>query len=313
MGQVDYNFYQQNVQRSEEGAARGPRVGFFTLKQDKDQAIVRFLVDSPADLEIIAGHRVVTENGRRLVNCVRDLRDPVEACPLCARGDRLEYRVFIRMIEYVRGENNQIIPYARVWERPATFVNTITNMLNEYGPLSESIFKITRNGAYRSTSTTYDITYCRSEVYRPELYPAEMPVFKNYTALGNVVLNYSYEQLQGLVDAGVPAATLPGANAGSTNGSRGRVPAAPAAPAVPTAPAVPATAPVAPVSAPAAAATAAPTPEYGSTVGAYPAGAERRFSVPSTGAAPAAPRSGPTPGNYPQSNGGFEAPRRRSY
>lgn len=195
MGQVDFNFYQQRVQSASTGNGGGPRVGFFALKQDKEQAIVRFLVDSPEDLEIFAGHRVMIGNSRRLVNCVREVGGPIDACPLCAAGERLEYKVFIHLIEYVKGENNEIIPRAKVWERPASYSNTISNLLNEYGPLSDCVFKVTRNGAAGVRGVTYDIAYGRPEVYRPEFYPKDLSLFEGYSALGTAVLDYDYDRL----------------------------------------------------------------------------------------------------------------------
>lgn len=290
MGQIDFNSFKQQVQSNNSGAGadRGPRVGFFALKQDKEQAIVRFLVDGPEDLEIFAGHRIAIGNGRRLVNCLREVGGPIDACPLCVAGERLEYKVFIRMIEYVKGEDGTIIPRARVWERPASYSNTISNLLEEYGPLSEHIFKITRNGAPGVRGTTYDITYGRPVVYPPELYPKDTSAFEGYSVLGTAVLNYDREKLLELAETDPGAAQSPSYTTPSPEVVTPQ--AAPRA----TVPEVAQTTP------------AGTTPATGS----YTAG---RFNVPS------APRTAPVApaqsGAYPaQTGAGVEAPRfRRTY
>lgn len=289
MGQIDFNSFKQRVQSNggSAGTDRGPRVGFFALKQDKEQAIVRFLVDSPEDLEIFAGHRIAIGNSRRLVNCLREVGGPIDACPLCAAGERLEYKVFIRMIEYVKGEDGTIIPRARVWERPASYSNTINNLLEEYGPLSEHIFKITRNGAPGVRGTTYDITYGRPAVYLPELYPKDTSGFEGYSVLGTAVLNYDREKLLEIAETAPEAVQSPSYVVPNSEGTVSQ--------ATPRA------------AVPEAVQTPSPTPAGSTPVaGSYTAG---RFSVPSAPrTAPAAPTQ---PGAYSVTGTGMEAPRRR--
>ncbi len=204
MGQIDFNSFKQRTTQNNSNTAsnsnRGPRIGYFTLKQDKDQAIVRFMIDSPDDFDIVAGHRMSINGFQRLVNCVRDVHDPVENCPLCAAGKKLEYRVYIHLIEYTRDEEGKIVATPKVWERSTAYINTLTNLLNEYGPLSDNVFKITRNGAAGATGTTYDITYCKPDVYKPELYVKNESLFNGYKAVGNAVLDYDVDKLNELVN-----------------------------------------------------------------------------------------------------------------
>ena len=212
MGQVDYNsFKQRTTQNNSNGNSnnRGPRVGYFTLRQDKDQAIVRFMIDSPDDFDIVAGHRMPINGFNRMVNCVRDVHDPVENCPLCAAGKKLEYRIYIHLIEYTRDEEGRIVSTPKVWERSTAYINTLTNLLNEYGPLSDNVFKITRNGAAGTTGTTYDITYCRPEIYKPELYVKNESLFNGYKAVGNAVLDYDVDKLNELVSGAATTETAP--------------------------------------------------------------------------------------------------------
>lgn len=188
-------------------ASNGPRVGFFSLKNDKDQAIVRFMVNSIEDVEIIAGHRTNVGGKLRFVSCLREPKEDVDKCPLCASGDKVQYRVYIKLLEYTRNDQGKIVAIPRIWERSTSYVNTINNMLNEYGPLSDNIFKITRNGAAGSTTTTYDIVYGLPTVYKPEIYPKNDNAFEGYKVLGSAVIDLDYNKMSNMVGGNVEEAT----------------------------------------------------------------------------------------------------------
>ena len=211
MAQINFNDYlatQNNTQNTAtEGKGKGSGVGFFSLKNDKDFAVVRFMHDDTDSFDIVAGHRMTVNDKLRLVNCIRSAHEPVDNCPLCRAGKGLEYRLYIHLIEYVRNDEGKMVPVPRVWERSASYVNTLTNLMKEYGPLSDNIFKITRNGEKGSKSTTYDIMYGSPKVYTQEVYPRRDDAFKNYKAVGNMVLDYDYNKLSELV--GAPATTAP--------------------------------------------------------------------------------------------------------
>lgn len=206
MAQINfYDWKQTQTQQAQNTAAKNsnnsgkPSVSFFSLKNDKDFAIVRFMHDSPDDFDIVAGHRMTVNDKLRMVNCIRDAHEPTDNCPLCRAGKNLEYRLYIHLIEYVKNENGKVIAMPRVWERSAAYVNTLTNLMNEYGPLSDNIFKIVRNGEKGSKSTTYDITYGKPDIYREEIYPKVNDAFKDYKAVGTIVLDYKYDKLEELV------------------------------------------------------------------------------------------------------------------
>ena len=142
---VDFNAFKEQMNQNNqsnfnqnEGTSQ---VRFFSLKNDKDQAIVRFMVDSEEDVEIVAGHRYNYNGRQRLINCLRGPKEGSEKCPLCESGEKVVYRAFIKLLEYTRDDSGNIVAIPKVWERPASYMNTIINLLNEYGPLSDSVFK----------------------------------------------------------------------------------------------------------------------------------------------------------------------------
>lgn len=206
MGNIDFNSFQnsfQNKPKSNSNNSDKPRVGFFSLKNDKDFAIVRFMIDKPEDFDIVAGHRMNINGYSRMVNCLRDSNDPVDKCPLCAADKKLEYKFYIHLIQYIPDETGKLIPVPKVWERSTTYVNTFNNYLNDYGPLSDCLFKVIRNGEARSRDTSYTINFLppNSPVYNPEVYEKDTTLFKGYKAIGNAVWHYSREKMEELISA----------------------------------------------------------------------------------------------------------------
>lgn len=205
MGQIDYSYFSSIPQGGNGG--NGPRVGYFSLKNDGDEAVVRIMHDSPADFDIVATHQHNIGGKFKRVNCIRDPKEPVDNCPFCAAGKPIQYRMYVHLLEYRPGEDGRIQAIPKVWERPAAYANSLKNLLTEYGPLSDLVFKVKRNGAAGSTSTTYDLIYANPAVYKPELYPKKADAFKDYRATGNAVIDKTYEELMAMLNEGpAPAA-----------------------------------------------------------------------------------------------------------
>ena len=195
MGKIDFtNYTVSNTQNS--NSQQNPNlVGFFVLKNDGDEAIVRFMHQSPADFEGYTVHNVTIGGKNRKIKCLRDsVKDPIDNCPLCKAGKPIQDRMFVHLLEYVKDEQGNIVALPRVWERPASFNKTLIDSINEYGPLEETIYKIKRNGT--GQSTTYSVMYGNPNVYRNDLYPIKEDAFKDYSALRHkLVLDKNYNEL----------------------------------------------------------------------------------------------------------------------
>ena len=89
----------EREQRQEQRQTQGPRVGFFSLRDDGDEAVVRFAYNSPDEFEVFTVHPVTIDGKFRKVNCINDLRLGVHSCPLCAAGVQLQQRFYIRLID----------------------------------------------------------------------------------------------------------------------------------------------------------------------------------------------------------------------
>lgn len=171
------------------------RVGFFSLKNDGDEAIVRIMHDSTDTFDIVTTHPVQIGNKYRRVNCIRDPRDPLDNCPLCKSGSKIQQRLYIHLIQYVKDDQGNIVPQGKVWERAASYAVTLKNLIDEYGPLSNCIFKIRRNGEAGSMQTTYSILYGNPQVYRNDIYPTDPSIFEGYSAVGTAVMDKNFDEL----------------------------------------------------------------------------------------------------------------------
>lgn len=192
MAQVSFETAQKMEDNRPQG---GSSFNFFALKNDGDEAIVRIMHNDTSSFDIYSCHSVKVGSRYRKVNCIRGPEDSIQACPLCASGNSLSNRIFIHMIQYTVDQQGQLNAQPVIWERSMQYASRLKSMLDEYGPLSECLFKIKRNGAAQSMDTTYDIFFCSPKTYPNESYPAIPDAFKDVKLLGGVVLDKSFEEL----------------------------------------------------------------------------------------------------------------------
>lgn len=199
MAKVDFNNMQDDSAYSTSNNA-GNDVGFFTLRNDNDEAIVRFMCDSTDDFEILTVHDIKVGDKYRKINCIRDFRDPVENCPLCASGTKINQRFFIKMIQYDKATDSAgnviITPKAMIWERSTSYAKTLKSYLDNYGPLSDVICKIIRHGKAGDMQTTYEIVpNLNKMIYKDEIYVKDPSLFGDFQAFGTIVMDRSYDEI----------------------------------------------------------------------------------------------------------------------
>ena len=198
MANFNYSTYtQQSSQQSKEY-----KVSFFSLKNDGDEAIVRFDYDSPDEFNLCTVHSVKIGNFYRRVSCLRNPLQPVDDCPFCKVGSQLYTKFYVKLIEYVQDENGKYVPKAKIWERPASFAKTLAGYLNDYGSLKDVLFKVSRVGASGSLKTTYEVRACLSKVYKDEFYPKDFSAFDDYVLDGHAYLVKTAEEMQEFLDTG---------------------------------------------------------------------------------------------------------------
>jgi len=166
------------------------------LDKDGDQVVVRFPYTSPQDLLFESVHKVVgVFPGDKFGKSVRCTGD--DKCPLCnSENEAIRKRktmFYAKMIVYKPTATGADL-CATVWERPAAFADSeLKNLMQEYGDLSDYLFKITRSG--KGTDTRYTIipVNMNSPVYSQEVYKT-----KDLSCLENIdatkILSKSIEQ-----------------------------------------------------------------------------------------------------------------------
>jgi len=180
----------------------GNSVGFFTLRDDGDEAVVRFMHDNTSTFDIVACHSINIDGKYRKVNCIRDPREPLDRCPFCNNGIKIENRFFIHLIQYDKDQNGNIVASAKIWERSLAYAKQLANLIQEYGPLSDCIFKVRRDGAKGSMDTKYQIMFASPQVYRPDLYPKRPELFENYKTIGGIVMDRTFEEMSEFLSTG---------------------------------------------------------------------------------------------------------------
>ena len=185
-------------------------VKFFSLKNG-EEAIVRILIDSGDDFDIRTVHRVEMDGfpyGRN-INCLNDSNNP-ESCPLCKRGDKLQQKLYIRMIKYSVENDGTVTPVPVVWERSrydkAFGTQALITYMNTYGALSDIICRISRSGDGLNTIYTptfgLNIMPNTKNFYTDERYVKDTTLFGDYDVLGVSILDKNFEELTQFVNTG---------------------------------------------------------------------------------------------------------------
>ncbi len=161
--------------------------GFFSLKQDKDTALIRFLYDTINDIEGLSVHQIEVNGTKRYVNCLRNYNDPIDKCPLCAAKFKVMAKLFILLYDT---EEQEI----KVWDRGKTFFSKMASLCKHYKPLSGTVFEVERNGKKGDQKTQYELYEDESDGLTVEEFKKQMKL-EFPEILGGIVLDKTYDEL----------------------------------------------------------------------------------------------------------------------
>ena len=205
MAQVTFDV--ANEMESARQQSSGNSFDFFTLRNDGDEAIVRFRYQNTSQFKIFTVHDVeLVNNGRksrRKVNCLREPRDQIDMCPLCKAGVNSRNTFLIEMIQYITDpQTGAVTVKPVVWERSMSYANRLKSLIDEYGPLDDCIFKIKRCGAAGSMDTTYEIFYGNPKMYPDNVFVKDFSSFESVNFLGSVILSKNYDEMTTYLNTG---------------------------------------------------------------------------------------------------------------
>jgi hypothetical protein len=211
MSNFNYSQYQDTIARAQASSTnQAVKVGFFKLKNDKDEALIRINVSTMDDLQFATVHQLGAAQKWMKIGCLNPVGSYSDNCPLCSRvaaGDtsigKASKKVYVQMlVSYKDPVTNQFsaaIPV--IWERPAGFSREIANLLRDYGNLKERVFKVTRNGAAGSMQTTYSISYI--PLYdKPEAVSTDFSPFTNFNIAKHSYWEKSVEDINTFLTTG---------------------------------------------------------------------------------------------------------------
>ena len=162
--------------------------GFFKLANDRDKATVRFLYRDIEDVEGTSVHRVEVgrdSNGKpikRYVDCLRDYSQPVDDCPFCREGYKVEAKLFIPIF-------NETENQMQIWDRGKKMFQKMSSLCSRYPNLVSHTFEIERNGKAGEQTTTY-------EIYETGQDDTQLDDFEDIPGTGSLVLEKSADDME---------------------------------------------------------------------------------------------------------------------
>lgn len=175
----------------------GGGANYFSLKNDKDKAVVHLLGNDMNDFPGYAVHEVEIGGKKRYVNCLREAGAPVSDCPFCAEGrnrpelSKVWAKLFIPLYNCDTDE-------VQIWERGKTFFRDLASYCSHNPNVSEVMTEIERRGAKGDTQTSYGLYALReTDNFDIENIRDEIPEI-----LGNVVLDKTREEMEDYLRTG---------------------------------------------------------------------------------------------------------------
>lgn len=118
---------------------------FFLLRNDGDFADVVFLYKSFDDVLVADAHYVKSNDYTGYIHCCG------AGCPACAKGLRVQNKLFIPLYNISAGE-------IQFFDRSIRFQNQLeSEVFSKFANPSDYVFRIIRHGAAGSFETTYEI------------------------------------------------------------------------------------------------------------------------------------------------------------
>lgn len=154
--------------------------GFFSLKNDGDHAVVRFMYEGGLPFYVV--HKIELSGKTRYINCLSGLENDHTKCPLCMAKYTQFRRFFVHIYEESKGA-------VMIWDRGIQDGRKIAGYCNRYAPIVSTPFEITREGRPGDPRTTYDMMALQKDNTTLDALPMTEPI------LGGLVLDKSAQDI----------------------------------------------------------------------------------------------------------------------
>ena len=169
--------------------------GYFSLKDDNDTAVVRFLYDTVGgdsmegkDIDAYVVHQVEIDGKKKYIKCLE-----TGDCPLCKANNKAQLKIFLQLYDYTDDK-------VKVWERGQKFIGFILGYINKYGSLVERQYDVERHGKKGSTDTTY-------MMYSRDKDDGKLADFEKSELLGKLILVKTKAEMQAMINGEAPNVT----------------------------------------------------------------------------------------------------------
>ena len=197
-------FNYDEVQNNGTSSFTRSNVGYFnSLKDDNNFAIVRFAYKKDTPFDTVTVHKINVNNMWRNVSCLREVGDnSKDSCPLCAAGEKISYKVFIKLVEYTKDENGNVVATPKIWERPSKFVAKLKTYIAEYGDICDMVFKVVRHGKAKATDTEYELIPVNQTIYPESIYVKNFSDFETLDLSHHSYMEKTKEEMEEYLKTG---------------------------------------------------------------------------------------------------------------
>lgn len=162
-----FNFDQ--VDQYEDSISQRASFNFFKLPENRWQAKVRFMYGPGESFQGYIVHNVSQDPKKpKYVECLRELGDPLDKCPLCQAGlsTNIQYYLPLYVLSITKVINGQLQPeepvnQIMIFQRGKMFKGALDSAIRQSGgtPLVNNVFNIVRNGNNGDQQTTYSVEF----------------------------------------------------------------------------------------------------------------------------------------------------------
>jgi len=162
---------------------------YFSLENDGDYEQVRLMYNDMNDVDCFSVHEIEVSGNKYWVNCLREYDQPIDDCPLCAAGNKLNVKLWVPL--YLKNTKE-----VKIWERGRTFLSKLESASRRFTPLVSNIFEIERNGKKGDKDTTYELIHISRDAVQLKDLP-ELPEI-----VGTIVKELTKEEMEDFLATG---------------------------------------------------------------------------------------------------------------
>ncbi|AEW47839.1 single strand DNA binding protein [Clostridium phage phi24R] len=130
---------------------------YFRLKDNREKAVITFLINNIDEVELDLVHPVKLADGREVnVKCVAELDNDLkvikDTCPLCGEGFKMSEKVAVNVY-------NHTTKSVQIWQLGKTLIEKLIFLAEKRPDLINHTYEVTRLGAKGDTNTSYEFEY----------------------------------------------------------------------------------------------------------------------------------------------------------